>query len=86
MRIGAQVCAHPLEAEEDEEFHRSPVGAAQPVRYRRVELGRLARRQRQVAFAGHQPQAAAEHVQPFEAFVGLRGRFERFGPGRAGPG
>ena len=74
MRVGAYVGTHSLQPEQDEQLDRSAAGTAQPVGHRRVELGDLARRQGQVALAEHEPQASAEHVEPFVAFMGLESR------------
>ena len=43
--VGVYVCAHPLRVEQDEKFNNAAVGAAQPVRQGRVELGCLTGRQ-----------------------------------------
>lgn len=82
MDAGPYMRSYALQAEEDEKLDHAAVGAAEPVRHGRVELGRLTGRQRQVALAEDQPQAAVEHIQPLETFVRLEGRFE--GAGRAG--
>lgn len=72
---------HSLQAEQDEKLDHTAVGAAQPVRQGGVELGGLAGSQCQVPLTGHEPQVSGEHVEPFEAFVDLRSRFDWFRPG-----
>lgn len=62
MRVGAHVRTYPLQAEQDKKLNHAAVGAAQPVGQGRVELGCFTGRQCQVALAGHEPQASAEHV------------------------
>ncbi len=61
-----------LRPEQAEKLRRIRAGAAEPVRYPGVELGRLAGSQYQIVLAEHQPEPPAEDIQPLVALVGLR--------------
>ena len=69
--VRARACAHPA-GRTGSGARRARRGAAEPVRNARVELGRLARAQHQVVLAEHEPQLAAEDVQPLVALVHLQ--------------
>jgi hypothetical protein len=64
-----QVRALALRAEQAEELHGLGAQAAEPVRYARVELGRFARRERQVVFTQDKPQPPVQDIEPLVAFV-----------------
>lgn len=71
-----------LVSEENQEFHGPVVVGAEPVGHPRVELGRLARRENGGPVAEHEAEPAGEHVDPFEALVGLQVRFDAGPSGR----
>src|SRR4051794_18521118 len=56
-----------LAVEDGEKLDRAALGAAEPMRHPGVELGRLARLQRQVVRAQDKSEPPADHVQPLVA-------------------
>jgi thioredoxin reductase len=65
-------------AEQDEHLG-GPADAAHPVRRPRAELGRLSRFEDEVVVSEHEPEPAAEHVQPLVAVMAARVRRSALG-------
>src|SRR4051794_33132002 len=74
VRGGPSANMHSLSRgpEQAEHPHRLRAGAAEPMRSPCVDPGRLARLQHEVVLAEHQPQSAAQDVQPLIPLVHLQ--------------